>query len=39
MALKFSERLDRAHAAADSLVCVGLDPDLATASRRLAQRR
>jgi orotidine-5'-phosphate decarboxylase len=29
MALKFSERLDRAHAAADSLVCVGLDPDLA----------
>ena len=28
MALKFSERLDRAHAAADSLVCVGLDPDL-----------
>jgi orotidine-5'-phosphate decarboxylase len=29
MALKFSERLDRALAAADSLVCVGLDPDLA----------
>jgi orotidine-5'-phosphate decarboxylase len=29
MALKFSERLYRAHAAADSLVCVGLDPDLA----------
>jgi orotidine-5'-phosphate decarboxylase len=29
MALKFSERLDRAYAAADSLVCVGLDPDLA----------
>src|SRR5580658_9535245 len=29
MALKFSERLDRAHAAADSLVCIGLDPDLA----------
>jgi orotidine-5'-phosphate decarboxylase len=28
MALKFSERLARAHAAADSLVCVGLDPDL-----------
>ena len=28
MALKFSERLDRAYAAADSLVCVGLDPDL-----------
>jgi orotidine-5'-phosphate decarboxylase len=28
MALKFSERLVRAHAAADSLVCVGLDPDL-----------
>jgi orotidine-5'-phosphate decarboxylase len=29
MALKFSERLREAHAAADSLVCVGLDPDLA----------
>ena len=29
MAPKFSERLDRAHAANDSLVCVGLDPDLA----------
>src|SRR6202041_1729251 len=29
MALKFSERLDRALAAADSLGCVGLDPDLA----------
>ena len=29
MAPKFSERLARAHAAADSLVCVGLDPDLA----------
>src|ERR1700677_1999096 len=29
MALKFAERLARAHAAADSLVCVGLDPDLA----------
>jgi orotidine-5'-phosphate decarboxylase len=29
MALKFSERLSQAHAAADSLVCVGLDPDLA----------
>ena len=29
MALKFSERLKQAHAAADSLVCVGLDPDLA----------
>jgi orotidine-5'-phosphate decarboxylase len=29
MALKFSERMGRAHAAADSLVCVGLDPDLA----------
>ena len=28
MALKFSERLRGAHAAADSLVCVGLDPDL-----------
>jgi len=28
MALKFSERLGQAHAAADSLVCVGLDPDL-----------
>src|ERR1700677_24665 len=28
MALKFAERLDRAHTAADSLVCVGLDPDL-----------
>jgi orotidine-5'-phosphate decarboxylase len=28
MALKFSERLAEAHAAADSLVCVGLDPDL-----------
>jgi orotidine-5'-phosphate decarboxylase len=27
MALKFSERLRQAHAAADSLVCVGLDPD------------
>jgi orotidine-5'-phosphate decarboxylase len=27
MALKFSERLARAHAAADSLVCIGLDPD------------
>src|SRR5580704_7441348 len=29
MAPKFSERLRQAHAAADSLVCVGLDPDLA----------
>jgi orotidine-5'-phosphate decarboxylase len=29
MALKFSVRLKEAHAAADSLVCVGLDPDLA----------
>ena len=29
MALKFSERLRQAHAVADSLVCVGLDPDLA----------
>ena len=28
MALKFSERLALAYAAADSLVCVGLDPDL-----------
>src|SRR5580704_16170993 len=28
MALKFSERLRGAHAAADSLVCVGIDPDL-----------
>jgi orotidine-5'-phosphate decarboxylase len=25
----FAERLKRAHAAADSLVCIGLDPDLA----------
>src|SRR6202046_5469872 len=29
MAPKFSERLRQAHAAADSLVCVGLDPGLA----------
>src|SRR6202142_763055 len=29
MAPKFSERLRQAHAAADSLVCIGLDPDLA----------
>ena len=29
MALKFSERLSQALAATDSLVCVGLDPDLA----------
>ena len=29
MAPKFSERIGRAHAAAGSLVCVGLDPDLA----------
>src|SRR5579862_691749 len=29
MALKFSERLRQAHAATDSLVCVGLDPDQA----------
>src|ERR1700691_2028927 len=29
MAPKFSERLRQAHAAADSLVCIGLDPDVA----------
>lgn len=29
MSLKFAERLERAQTAADSLVCVGLDPDLA----------
>ena len=29
MAPKFSDRLRQAHAAADSLVCIGLDPDLA----------
>src|SRR5271154_2080607 len=29
MPLMFGERLDRAHRAADSLVCVGLDPDIA----------
>ena len=29
MPLKFAERLNRAHAATESLVCVGLDPDLA----------
>jgi orotidine-5'-phosphate decarboxylase len=29
MVPKFAERLERAHTATDSLVCVGLDPDLA----------
>jgi orotidine-5'-phosphate decarboxylase len=36
MPLKFAERLDRAHSAADSLVCVGLDPDLAKLPAELA---
>jgi orotidine-5'-phosphate decarboxylase len=36
MPLKFAERLDRAHSAADSLVCVGLDPDLAKLPADLA---
>lgn len=37
MPLTFSERLHRAHRAADSLVCVGLDPDLAKLPPDLAR--
>src|ERR1700677_4186097 len=37
MPLTFSERLDRARRAADSLVCVGLDPDLAQLPADLAR--
>ncbi len=37
MPLTFPERLDRAQAAADSLVCVGLDPDLAKLPADLAR--